>query len=89
MDVLVKLLDSGIRLPMQCHPDRVCKGISTGVRKGGNVDRCCNPGKREAVFGFNKKMNQEESTKLWSGADGKECMTECVNEFLEKRATPI
>ena len=50
-DVLVKLLDSGIRLPMQCHPDReFAKGISTASTERRKCGSLLQPGKTRSCF---------------------------------------
>ncbi len=87
-DVLVKLLDSGIRLPMQCHPDRefAKRYFHSEYGKAEMWIVVATRENAKLFLGFNKKMNQEEFTKLVERSlTEKECMTECVNEIPVKK----
>ena len=87
-EVLVKLLDSGIRLPMQCHPDRefAKRYFHSEYGKAEMWIVVATRENAKLFLGFNKKMNQEEFTKLVERSlTEKECMTECVNEIPVKK----
>lgn len=87
-DVLVKLLDSGIRLPMQCHPDRDFsrKYFHSEYGKAELWIVIATRKNAKLFLGFNQKIDQAAFTELVERSlTDKECMTEYVNELSVKK----
>jgi len=87
-DILVKMLDSGIRLPMQCHPDRAFSQQYFNSEYG-KAELWIVIATRENAklfIGFNQKIDQATFTRLVEQSlIEKECMTKYVNELSVKK----
>ncbi len=84
LGVLVKVLDSGIRLPMQAHPDRAFSeqyfGSSYGKAEMWLV-LATRPGAK-LYFGFREKITKEQFAEAVAKSESdKEIMTTLVNEL--------
>lgn len=83
-DVLVKMLDSAVRLPLQAHPDREFSEKHFGSRYG-KTEMWLILATREnarVYFGFNQKITREEfAAAIEKSRTDKNTMTHLLNEI--------